>query len=177
MSTTRPRPAARSPHSRRPLSCSSRGRTPSIFPPPPKRSAGSCETTPRASRSPASYARPSRRPPSSHHAWDGGRTGRMAHDSTKAELQHLVLLRPRPSNLLTGGREEAAWLSQVVSVATDPTSRPPVRTVAARAESSRNLANRRIRLHEYTRLLTAGDARSWLIGCCADPSVSQVSSP
>jgi pimeloyl-ACP methyl ester carboxylesterase len=56
MSTTPPRPAARSPPSHRPPSCSSRGRTPSTFPPPPKRPAGSCETTPRA-RTPASCAR------------------------------------------------------------------------------------------------------------------------
>jgi hypothetical protein len=42
-STTRPRPAARSP---RPPSCSSPGRTPSTCPPPPKRPAGSSKTTP-----------------------------------------------------------------------------------------------------------------------------------
>jgi pimeloyl-ACP methyl ester carboxylesterase len=41
------RVCARSPHSRRPPSCSSRGRTPGTCPPPLKRSAGSSKTTPR----------------------------------------------------------------------------------------------------------------------------------
>ena len=47
--TTRPRPAARSPHSRRLPSCSSRGRTRSIFLPPPRQLDSSSGITPRAS--------------------------------------------------------------------------------------------------------------------------------